>query len=94
MRRREFVALVGGAGAFWLQAASAQNPGGVWSIGVLLSLAESDPEGKLNSPGSRKRLRNWDGSTGATCGRRFVGGEATSIVYGLSRKSRWPCSPT
>ena len=36
--RRDFIALVGGAAVLWSQAASAQNPGAVRPIGVLLSL--------------------------------------------------------
>ena len=43
MRRREFIGLVGGA-ATWSLAARAQQAGGMRRIGVLMSLAEDDPE--------------------------------------------------
>src|SRR5947207_10316477 len=56
MRRREFIALIGGVAALSSQAASAQNPGGVRRIGVLLSLAESDPEGKAQFSGFTQGL--------------------------------------
>jgi putative ABC transport system substrate-binding protein len=56
MRRREFIALLGGAAALRSQAASAQNPGGARRIGILLSLAESDPEGKAQLSGFTQGL--------------------------------------
>ena len=46
MRRRDFVALLGGAAVAWPVAARAQQPGGMRRIGVLMGLAEDDPEGR------------------------------------------------
>jgi putative ABC transport system substrate-binding protein len=43
MRRREFIALLGGAAATWPVAAPAQQPDRMRLIGVLMAYAENDP---------------------------------------------------
>ena len=46
MTRREFTALLGGAAAVWPIAARAQQPKRMRRIGVLMTRAADDPEGR------------------------------------------------
>src|SRR5215471_3793809 len=68
MRRRDFITLLGGAAAPWPLAARAQRPRGVRRIGILLSLAESDPEGKAQLSGFTQGLAE----LGWTVGRNLL----------------------
>ena len=56
MKRREFITLIGGAAA-WPLAARAQQPSATKRVGVLMSLAESDPEGQARLIAFRDGLR-------------------------------------
>jgi putative tryptophan/tyrosine transport system substrate-binding protein len=56
MRRREFIALLGGATVAWPMAARAQQSERMRRIGVLNSLAETDPEAQAWDAAFRRRL--------------------------------------
>ena len=61
LKRREFITLVGGTAATWSCAARAQEPGKIRRIGVLIALAQSDPEAKAWVSGFLQGLnkRGW-----------------------------------
>jgi putative tryptophan/tyrosine transport system substrate-binding protein len=65
MKRREFISLLGGAAAAWPLVARAQQPDRMRRIGVLMNLAERDPEGQARIAAFREGL----GKLGWTEGR-------------------------
>ena len=64
MKRREFITLLGGAAAAWPLAARAQQPDRMRRIGVLVSLAEDDPEMQLWLTAFRQGLEKLGWSEG------------------------------
>src|SRR5262245_51041177 len=74
MRRRAFITLLGGAAAAWPLAARAQQPERMRRIGVLLGLAEDDPETKARLAAFRQGLekRGWSEGRNVRIDYRFV----------------------
>jgi putative ABC transport system substrate-binding protein len=64
MRRREFITLIGTAVAAWPLTARAQQPDRMRRIGVLMGLAEDDPDTKARLAGLRQGLERLGWSEG------------------------------
>jgi hypothetical protein len=58
VKRREFLTCVGGAAVLWPHAAGAQQPDRMRRIGILVTTAESDPEGQVRLAAFRRELEN------------------------------------
>ena len=86
MRRREFIALLGGMTAAWPLSVRAQQGERVRHIGVLTAMTANDPEAQARNAVFEQSLRQ----LGWTVGRdlqidyRSLGGEAASIRRGAS----------
>jgi len=64
MRRREFITIFAGAATAWPLAARAQQGERVRRIGVLVGLAEDDPDTKARLAAFRQELELLGGSDG------------------------------
>jgi ABC-type uncharacterized transport system substrate-binding protein len=80
MRRREFILLVGSAVA-WPPAAQAQQSDRVRRVGLLLGIAENDPEAQSRVAAFRRGLRDlgWVEGRNIQIDVRFAAGEAARI---------------
>jgi putative ABC transport system substrate-binding protein len=78
LERRSFIALLGGAAAAWPSTARAQQAGRQRRIGVLLGLAESDPEGQARLGAFLQTLQQLDWIDGRNIQilRRYTEGDA------------------
>jgi ABC-type uncharacterized transport system substrate-binding protein len=79
MKRREFIALLGGAAAAWPVAARAQQP--ERRIGVLMALVESDPEAQSLISTARQRLGElgWSEGRNIRIDDRWAAGDADRL---------------
>ena len=80
MRRREFITLLGGAGA-WPLSVQAQQPGRMRRIGVLMSLAADDPEMKARHAAFLQGLQHlgWADGRNLRIDTRSTAGDAERI---------------
>jgi len=81
MRRRKFIALLGGSAIAWPLAARAQQSERVRRIGVLVSLPASDPEMQLWLAAFRKRLESlgWSEGRNVRIDHRFYTASADQV---------------
>jgi putative tryptophan/tyrosine transport system substrate-binding protein len=81
MRRRDFITLVGGTAAAWPLEARAQQSEQMRRIGVLMSTAADDPEGKARFTAFKQGLQQlgWDDGRNARIEIRWSGGKADDV---------------
>jgi putative ABC transport system substrate-binding protein len=81
MQRRAFITLLGGSAALWPLALRAQQAGRMRHIGVLMSLEENDPEGKVQLSGFTQDLSDlgWTNGSNLRMEVRWGGGDVNQI---------------
>jgi putative tryptophan/tyrosine transport system substrate-binding protein len=81
MRRREFIALLGGAAAWPVVARAQRTGGGMRRVGVLMNVVESDPQGQARLAVFVQRLRELGWTEGRNVRFDFRGGAGDSERY-------------
>jgi putative ABC transport system substrate-binding protein len=78
LKRRELIRLIGSAAAAWPLAARAQQPDRMRRIGVLMDLAENDPEGQARIAAFLQGLQQlgWTDSRNVRIDTRWTAGDA------------------
>jgi putative ABC transport system substrate-binding protein len=96
VKRREFIALVGGAAAAWPLAARAQQGERMRRIGVLVGLAENDPEMKERLAGFRQgpEKLGWSEGGNVRIDYRFAPAGTQALTYFTGGVQQEPCGPT
>jgi putative tryptophan/tyrosine transport system substrate-binding protein len=81
MRRREFITLVGGAAVAWPVAAHAEQADQMRRVGVLMGVAQSDPEGQARIAAFRQGLSDlgWVDGRNLRIDYRWAAGDADRI---------------
>ena len=81
MRRREFITLLSGAATAWPLAALAQQPGTPRRIGVLIQVAEGDPQARIEVATFLRGLQKlgWSEGHNLRIDTRWGGGDADLI---------------
>ncbi|MEX2035548.1 MAG: ABC transporter substrate-binding protein [Xanthobacteraceae bacterium] len=88
MRRREFIACLGGAAAMWPLAARAQQGQGVRRIGVLVVNAEDNPETKARLAAFRQGLERlgWSEGRNVRIDTRFAPARSADQAQALAKE--------
>ena len=88
MKRREFISLLGGAAAAWPVAARAQQADRMRRIGVLMGLAEDDPETKARLAGFLQGLekRGWSEGRNVQIDYRFAPASGADQAQALAKE--------
>lgn len=93
MNRRNLIAFLGGAAAAWPRAARAQRGSQMRRVGVLMGLAESDPEGQERFAAFRNHLQRlgWSEGSNIRVVTRWAGGDiARTRAYAAELVSLTP----
>src|SRR5215813_12399465 len=81
LRRRDFIALLGGAAVAWPLAVRAQQSDGTRRIGVLIQVAEGDPQARIEVAAFLRKLQElgWSEGRNLQIDIRWGGGDADRI---------------